>query len=89
MAVNTKLFTDGFAISPNLIDYKFRCTLSQSDGSAPGFAEIQLRLNLPPTGGNCNFEPKQETVMYNDWTLSCSSWYDPDGDGIAAYQLTG
>ena len=89
IAISTDLFAQGFAISPNLVNYKFQCILSQPDGSSSGIAELELKMNLPPTGGTCTFSPKKNSVMFNDWQLTCTDWYDPDGDGVSAYQLYG
>lgn len=89
IAVNTDLFAKGFAISASLINYKFQCILSQLDGSSPGVAEMELKMNLPPAGGTCTFSPQKNSVMFNDWEMICKNWYDPDGDDISAYQLFG
>ncbi len=88
MALNTDLFQRGFSTSPDLVNYKFQCVMSQPDGSNPGIAEMMLRLNRPPTAGSCTFLPTQATVM-DDFTFACTNWVDPDGDGVANYQLIG
>ncbi|XP_070580037.1 polycystin-1-like isoform X2 [Ptychodera flava] len=77
--------------SPNLVirkgavasghGYTFLLTVQDISGtkfSQPGYAEMQLPYNNPPTGGACSIEPKNLIALEDMLSFNCKNWTDDD-----------
>eukprot|EP00003_Mantamonas_plastica_P002500 TRINITY_DN1189_c0_g1_i3.p1 TRINITY_DN1189_c0_g1~~TRINITY_DN1189_c0_g1_i3.p1 ORF type:complete len:2400 (-),score=855.86 TRINITY_DN1189_c0_g1_i3:116-6346(-) len=69
------------ALSPQT--YKFRLTATDSNGAS--YAEIEVKVNQPPTSGRITVSPPSGLVLNTTFTVSALDWADTPGDDPFTY----
>ncbi|XP_023230775.1 uncharacterized protein LOC111630844 [Centruroides sculpturatus] len=52
-----------------------------------GFAKLILRINRPPTAGNCKLKPETGYALIENYIITCSDWSDPDELPLKGYYV--
>lgn len=88
IAISDSLFTDGFVLYKNLLDYRIGVTVTTpGGGSVPGSSYMELHLNTAPHGGSCVAAPITGMAAVDMYTITCQGWVDDDL--IDIYQFYG
>ena len=68
-------------------DYRFRLTVTDASNSArAGFAEIAVRINTPPSSGQCSAAPLRGNTD-TEFVLECKDWVDEADDLPLTYEF--
>ena len=54
-------------------------TMSAENGIATGSSSFIVFINQIPKGGSCSASPNHGFSVTTMFTITCTSWYDPDG----------
>ena len=81
-STSTGLDVANLATLPNVFKvgttYKVRCNARMSGIYHSGFVEYLLKVNSPPSGGECTVTPKEGFVLETKFNIRCVGWYDED-----------
>ena len=61
-------------------------TATNAEGGV-GVTQMKLKKNYPPDFGNCTVTPTYGFAMLDEFKLECTDWSDPEGMGIAIYEI--
>lgn len=53
------------------IDTKYEITLDVKQNENNGSTAIEIKTNSPPSGGNCDLEPKSGISLFTEFTITC------------------
>ena len=73
---------DLYRSNPETNIWKFELyltTMSAENGIAAGSSSFIVFINQIPKGGSCTASPNHGFSVTTMFTITCTSWYDPDG----------
>ncbi|XP_076032915.1 polycystin-1-like [Oratosquilla oratoria] len=74
---------DLFSLNPGTKSFKFKLTAEVF--GAEGYSEVELRVNQPPTSGECFVSPTIGYALISEYAVSCKDWKDPEDAGLKSY----
>lgn len=85
------LLPELFSSFSNVIHWKVQfevSSVSTEAGVAVGISSVALAVNQLPYNGTCSVFPFNGISMETEFNITCSNWYDPDGE-IVRYEYYG
>jgi hypothetical protein len=50
--------------------------------------QVWVRVNRPPSNGNCSVTPRKGVALTTSFNLACNNWIDAEGQYPLSYSFT-